>query len=753
MVYPIFDTKNNHFINYSASDGLQSNEFSEHTVFKNTNGEIIVGGTEGINIFNPENIRTNNIPPKTTITGFYLFNKKVEILEVKRRNMPLSKSIVLTDTIILNPNQSSFAFDFSAMLHSNPGKVSYAYMLEGFDKDLNYTDAKNRKANYTNLRHGKYIFKVKSTNIDGIWEETPRQIYIHIRTPFVYTRVAFVIYILVILLIIIYLTNYSVIKYTTKKKILLENDHNKKLHELDELRNRFFINISHDIRTPLTLISSPLDIVLKEKDLPSGVRNHLCLAQQNVKKLRFITEQILDFSKSEAGLLSPKRQSRDIVSFIKMESTYFSQAVKNKGLDFYITSNEAEIHTAFDTDMISKVVFNLLSNAVKFTNKGEIKIHIEKTSHDLPENLKQSKYNSFIKIEVQDTGEGIEQLDLDKVFDRFYQGKDNTEKGFGIGLSHCRDLIEAHEGMIEVKSRKDVGTTIRFFIPDIKPDNNQEPEFNAENTEDLYIERVNGIADDDNNPNDAAHKRILLIEDNPDMRTFLRNEIKKEYKVSEARDGIEGLEMAEKFSPDLIISDIMMPGLDGLELCKRIKSEIKTSHIPVILLTAKTDTPTKYQGIEMGADDYISKPFEMEYLSLRIKNLIKSREQLHRLFQINHNLDPSVVTVSSLDERFLSQLMKELENGISDPDFTVNSLESKMGMSHSNFYRKIKSLTGQSGKDILLNMRMKRAKQILTDNKGIRISEVAYMVGYVNPKYFSHNFKDFYGVLPSDITK
>ena len=749
-----FDPRNNQFINYSASDGLQSNEFSEHTVIKNKNGEIIVGGTEGINIFNPENIRTDNIPPKTTITGFYLFNKKVEISEGEKGHGPLRKSIVLTDTIILNPRQTSFAFDFSAMLCSNPGKVNYAYMLEGFDKDWNYTDSKNRKANYTNLRHGKYVFKVKSTNIDGVWEENQRQVFIHIRTPFIYTWAAFVIYILAILLIIIYLTNYSVIKYTTKKKILLENDHNKKLHELDELRNRFFINISHDLRTPLTLISNPIELVLKEKDLPSGVMTHLSLAHQNIKKLRYITEQILDFNKSEAGVLSPKRQSRDIVSFIKMEATHFTQAVKSKGLGLYILSNEPVINTAFDSDMLSKVLFNLLSNAVKFTHAGEIKILIEKVSQKLPERLRQSKFTGFIKIEIQDTGEGIGQHELDTVFDRFYQGKDNKEKGFGIGLSHCKDLVEALEGMIEANSEKGVGTTIRFFIPDIMPeDNMQEMESNPENFEDLYIEAVHDMAGDDTFSDTADSKKILLIEDNPEMRGFIRNEIRKEYRVSEARDGIEGLEMAEKFSPDLIISDIMMPRLSGIELCKKIKSDIKTSHIPVILLTAKTDTPTKYQGIEMGADDYISKPFEMEYLSLRIKNLLKTREQLQRLFQINNSLDPSAVTVSSLDERFLSQLMKELENGISDPDFTVNSLESKMGMSHSNFYRKIKSLTGQSGKDILLNMRMKRAKQILTDNKGIRISEVAYMVGYVNPKYFSHNFKDFYGVLPSDIAK
>lgn len=749
-----FDLQNERVINYSVKDGLQSNEFSEHTVYKKNDGEIILGGTNGINTFYPENIISNNIPPKTTITGFYIFNKEVEISEGKKRVTPLNKSIVLTDTLFLKPNQTSLGFDFSAMLHSNPGKVSYAYKLEGFDKDWNYTDAKNHRAYYTNLRYGNYTFMVKSTNIDGKWEETPRRIFIHIRTPFVYSWVAFVIYILLIVLIIVYFTNYSVIKYTTKKKMYLNNEHNTKLHELDELRNRFFINISHDLRTPLTLISSPLELVLKNKDLQPEVKSHLNLVQRNVKKLRYITEQLLDFSKAEAGKLLAKRQNLDIVSFMRKEATHFTHAVKSKGLEFYIISNEESIYTEFDTDMISKVFFNLLSNAIKHTQKGEINVRIERVSHELPEPLIKSKYNCFIRIDIQDSGEGIEQQELDKIFERFYQGKNKTEKGYGIGLSHCKDLIEALEGYIEASSKLGAGTTFHIYIPDIKTeDNQQDKEFRTENSEDVYVESFNDNATENTVDDNVSLQKILLIDDNRDMLNFIRHELKKEFKVFEAEDGLKGLEMAVRFMPDLIVSDVMMPKIDGIEFCKKIKSDIKTSHIPVILLTAKADTATKYEGIEIGADDYISKPFEMEYLILRIKNLLKSREQLRRLFQINNRLDPSAVTVSSLDEKFLSQLMNAMENGISDPDFTVNSLESIMGMSHSNFYRKIKNLTGQSGKDILLNMRMKRAKQILTDNPGVRISEVAYMVGYTNPKYFSQSFKDFYGVLPSDITK
>ena len=749
-----FDSQNEKFVNYTQKDGLQNNEFSEHTVFKKPDGELLMGGINGINAFYPEKIRSNNIRPKTTITNFYIFNNEVEISDEVKKNTHLSKSIILTDTIFLKYNENSFGFDFSAMLHSNPEKVKYAYMLKGFDNDWNFTDAKNRRAYYTNLKYGTYVFKVKSTSIDGKWEEKPRSIFIKIRTPFYYTWMAIFIYIIVFILILIYFTNYSTIKYTTKKKILLENEHNSKLHELDELRNRFFINISHDLRTPLTLISSPLNIALKDKDLNHDSRFHLNLAQQNINKLMHITEQLLDFSKLEAGILKVTLKNLNIVEFVKKEASHFTHAIKNKGLDFNIISHEDTIYTNFDPDMISKVFFNILSNAIKHTDFGEIYISIARISNEVHEKLQNSKYDSFIRIDIQDSGEGIERTELNKIFDRFYQVERKTEKGYGIGLSHCKDLIEALDGQIEATSEKGIGTTFSIFIPDIKTEGSpQEINSNTQNAIDVNEESYDDSKNEDTLALTYKAKKILVIEDNTDMRTFIVHELSKEYKVIEAEDGLGGLKMAEKYMPDIIISDVMMPNMDGIEFCKKIKTDIKTSHIPVILLTAKTELLSKYEGIKIGADDYISKPFEMEYLLLRINNLLKSREQLKKTFQLNNSLTPSEVTVSSLDEKFLAQLIREIENGLTDPNFTVISLESKMGMSHSNFYRKIKNLTGQSGKDILLSMRMKRAKQIFDGSQGIRISEVAYMVGYINPKYFSQSFKSYYGVLPNDIDK
>ncbi len=740
------------FINYTPSDGIQSTEFSEHTVYKKDDGEIVVGGINGINAFYPRQIEVDSLKAQVAVTDFYLFNDKVNPLEKVGRKVPLQKSIVLTDTIKLLSKQNNFGFDFSAMIYPNAENVQFAYMLEGFDENWNYTDAQNRNANYTNLRHGKYLFKVKSTNNDGVWEEEAKEIFIHIKTPFIYTWYAFIIYGLGIILIFVYFSYYSVIRYTTKKSLLLEKEHGDKLHELDVLRTKFFINISHDLRTPLTLIRGPLESMLQSKNLSNDFKEKMNLIKRNVKRLNYLVEQLLDVRKAESGTLVPKLKSEDIVKFTKNEVNHFNYAIQKKGLDLKINSISDNLLACFDSSMISKVYFNVISNSIKFTDKGEINITIKRLEKSKLDLLKKSSFESFVGIEISDTGKGIANDQKSKIFDRFYQNrKSEGGKGYGIGLSHSKEIIDAHNGFIEVESKEGLGTTIRFFLPDIKdiPKSEVKKSFS---TEDIYINNesevlLEPITEEGNS------KKILIVEDNADMRFFIKSELKSEFQVLEAQDGIEGIKQAKSKMPDIIVSDIMMPNMDGIEFCQQIKSNLKTSHIPLILLTAKVDIATKYEGIEIGADDYIPKPFEMGYLKIRIKNLLQSREKLRMLFQNNPVLEPSKVTVTSLDEKFLSSLMNAIEAGIPDSEFTVNSLESKMGMSHTSFYRKAKSLTGQSGNELLQNMRMKRAYQVLSETKEIRVDEVAYMVGFNSPKYFSKCFKDIYGILPSEIKK
>jgi signal transduction histidine kinase/ligand-binding sensor domain-containing protein/DNA-binding response OmpR family regulator len=739
------------FINYTVNDGLQSNEFSEHTVFKKPDGEIIIGGINGINTFYPDQIIVNSFKPTTTITGFYLFNEKLSALEKIGRKAPLETSITLSDTIVLLPKQKNIGFEFSAMIYPDAEKIRYAYMLEGFDNDWQYTDAANRIANYTNLRHGKYTFKVKSTNSDGIWEESERSVFVHIQTPFIYTWFAYALYFIFIVLIFTYFSHYSIIRYATKKKLLLEKTHNEKLHELDVLRTKFFINISHDLRTPLTLIREPLDVLLQNKKLSTDISEKLQLIKRNVKRLNYLIEQLLDVRKAESGKLTAKLDKQDIVSFTREEVAHFDFAVTQKGLNLSVKTDSEQIPACFDQAMLSKIYFNLISNAIKFTDSGRIEINIEKIEKNKFDILKGDNANSFVKIEVRDTGKGISKELNEKIFDRFYQGQEQRGKGYGIGLSHTKELIDAHKGFIEAESKEGAGTTIRFFIPDIEIlDENKK--IISSSSEDVYIDAEAIISIDAREVKESA-KTILIVEDNIDMRSFIKGELIKEYNVIEAGDGLEGLKMVNKEMPDMIICDVMMPNMDGIELCEKIKSDMETSHIPIILLTAKVDQETKYDGIKTGADDYIPKPFEMEYLRIRIKNLFDTREKLRQLFQKSSLLEPSFVHVTSIDEKFLPLLMKALDEGISDSDFSINSLESKLAMSHAKFYRKIKSLTGQSGQELLQNLRMKRAHQILSEKKGLRVAEVAYMVGFTNPKYFSKCFKETYGFPPSDLAK
>ncbi len=743
-----FSPEQESFMNYNMDDGLQSNEFSEHTVFKTKNGEVVMGGINGINAFYPADFQESKLKPRTLITDFFLNNELIKSGQEIGRYVPLKNSILHTQLLELSPRHKNLGFKFSAMLYPNAGKVKYAYMLEGFDKEWKYTDALNRNVNYTNLSHGKYIFKVKATNTDGVWDENPTTLEIRIKTPFFFTWIAIILYLLFVVLLFIYFSHYTVIGLTTKRNLLLEKEHNEKLLKLDEMRARFFINISHDLRTPLTLISGPLNNIIANK-CSVELNEDLQLIKRNVKRLADLVEQLLDFRKAERSILTPKLESVDFISFSNNEISHFSYAAKKKGLELCLENQGEQMIVEIDLGLFAKVYFNILSNAIKYTSSGSIKIKIQRVFKLIPGLSHDLSNNRYIQVEVTDTGIGITKEQEKLIFDRFYQGTPQDGNGYGIGLSHTKDIIEVHNGIVEAESNPNGGTIIRFFIPDLVLKNATAA--GAFSTEDIYMNEDINDEQTDNEADNTSFKGILVIEDNFDMLNYIRNGLKNNYNVFTANNGADGLKIALRKMPDLIVSDVMMPGMDGIEFCKAIKSNIITSHIPVILLTAKVDLKTKYEGIEIGADDFIPKPFEMEYLLLRINNLLQSRENLRKLFQRSVVLEPSEITVTSVDEKFLATLMKAIEESMSDEEFTINSLESQLGLSHSTFYRKIKTLTGQSGQEFLLNVRIKRAHQILSEKKGVRVSEVAYMVGFSSPKYFTKCFKEYFGYSPSEM--
>lgn len=719
-----FNLTTEEFVNFYTSDGIQSNEFSEHAVCKRESGEILFGGINGITEFMPHDIKPSTIQPKTTITALFVFGEK---MHVGTPDSPLTHNIALTDSLILDSKSTNIAFEFSALLFPCSEKIKYAYKLDGFDKQWNITLADNRIASYTNLHYGDYTFMVKSTNTDGIWEETPRLLRLHIKTPFYLTRTAYGIYILLLLGTLYY----GMRLYLTRKKMLI-------FAEMEQMRARFFINISHDLRTPLTLIREPLGALLKEKSLAPDIRDRLQLIMRNVKRLNYLFEQLLDTRKAEVQGLKPNLNREDIVDFIKEEIPHFSYALNQKNLTLKLEAYPEHIVIYFDRDMISRVLFNIMSNALKYTSVGGITIKISRQI---------GRDNTVsTKVEISDTGIGMSKEVAAKAFVRFYRGDGPNSKGYGIGLSHTKELIEAHKGQISIQSQEGVGTTLTFTIPDLGP-LSAAAGTREGSSEDLYIEQEGEEPEEVIRP---QHKTILIVDDNADMRNFIKQELRQLYNIVTARDGVEGYDKAQACHPDLIISDIMMPNLDGMGFYRRIKSDPALSRSIFIFLTAKEDVNAKYEGIGIGAEEYLTKPFDMKYLKIRVDNLLSARERLRRLYERKSEFVMPEIELSSADDRFLKKLFELINNHISDPDFSISSLESALSMSHTSFYSKIKSLTGQSAQELLFSIRMKLARQLLQENKGLRVSEVAYMVGFSNPKYFSKRFKEMYGISPKE---
>nr|MDA3821629.1 response regulator [Bacteroidales bacterium] len=711
-----FHPEDNTFSTYKISDGIQSNEFSENAIFKNNDGELYFGGVNGITHFFPSDIKQDTVKPRVIITDFYLFEKIVEVGSEFSKRKILKKPIELTDSLFLKANENDIRFEFSALYYQAPAKTKYAYLLEGFDKEWKETDAIRRSATYTNLPYGNYLFKVKASNGDGIWSDTPTELFISVQTPFWLTSWFIGLYIILFILIVLFFANYSVIKIAKKNEMILNNEHSMKMHQLDMLRTRFFINVSHDLRTPVTLISGPLKKLLKDQSLSNESRKLIKLIERNAKRLNFLVEQLLDISKAESGKLKFKPKCVELNSFLREEASYFDYAFKAKGIQFSCNLPEEEIKVGIDKIIVSKIIFNLLSNALKYTSKGSVTLssQAENITSDFTSD---EDIDRILRIEIRDTGPGISEEKLPHIFERFNQINDEQGFSHGIGLSHCQDLINVHNGKIEVQSKVGVGSVFTLKIPSFSIDENLEIEKDVvadeSKSEFDQIKLKKRFSYDSERTKASSNHLVLLIEDNADMLQYINSGLNSEFEILEATNGNDGIDLALSKSPDLIISDIMMPGMDGITLCKTVKTNIETSHIPVILLTARVDNESKFKGLEYGADDYISKPFDIEYLLLRAKNIISTREKLRSHFQNSLKLQPSEITVTSADEKFLQKLMAIIEETIPDSGLKIETIEETMGMSHANFYRKIKKITGLSGKELLTSMRLTRAEQLL----------------------------------------
>ena len=730
------------FSNYNITDGLQGKEFNQSSAFRTSDGEIFFGGPDGLNAFYPDEIKEDTSVAKMIFRDFRIFNKSIPYGQKYNNRILLVKPIFNTNKIELKYQENSFTIDFIALNYFFPERNVYAYKLEGFDNQWITSDGNKNSATYTNLTNGTYDFRVKE--VHGKFEGKEISLKIIVLPPFWKSWIAYIIYAILIFSTLIFLRHLILVRERINNRIeheRLEAQHN---HEIDSLKIKFFTNISHEFRTPLTLILAPAEKLLIEmKDKPEV--KYLKLIEQNAKRLLQMVNQLLDFRKMEVQGFNYNPSFGDIVAFISETVSSFSNLSEQKHIELVFRSRVKELNTYFDKDKLEKIMFNLLSNAFKFTpgyGQVSVSLAVETTNKQL-----NNETNTNLVIKIEDTGIGIPEDKIEKIFTRFFQvdSTGQVEKGTGIGLSLVAEFVKLHDGEIFVTSEIGKGSCFTIHLPvnnsGLLADPADEP-----------VEEINHfpvvVADKSEKIFDFERPVLLIAEDNDDLRFYLKDNLLEHYQIHEASNGEEALKKIQKIVPDLIISDIMMPGMDGIELCRRVKSDRTICHIPLILLTARSSEQQQLEGIGKGADDYITKPFNFQILEAKIANIINLRKNLRLLFKNKLTIEPHEITVTSLDEQFMRKALDLVEKNIAITDYSVETMSRDLGMSRTLLYKKILALTGKPPLEFIRSLRLKRAALLLSKSQ-MNVSEIAFQVGFNDPKYFSKHFKNEFGVLPS----
>jgi len=741
-----FDPQKETFKNFDKQDGLQNNQFRYGACYKTPSGELIFGGITGFNIFNPADVKSNEYKPPIAITDFKVFNKHVSV--GNSHKSILQKSITVTNRIVLPYDQNVITLEFAALNYAKAGKNKYAYKLDGFEKEWN--EAGNQhSATYTNLNPGEYTFMAKSSNSDNVFSKSNVELRIEILPPYWKTWWFKVFIILLLAAFFFLLFRFVFNRNLLKHELVFERERAKKLHELDMMKVHFFTNVSHEIRTPLTLIVSPLHKMLQTTMTVDEMKSYLSIMSRNTQHLLKLVNQLLDFRKIETGNLKLDLSSGDMVSFINEIVLSFSQLANEKNIKLNFKSSEKEMLTFFDSDKIEKILNNLLSNSLKFTPiGGYININLSLDS-DEPVNSKEliANKDKFIEIRVKDSGEGIPESNITKIFNRFFQSTNaKNQTGTGIGLALTKELVKLHKGQIFVESMPNKGTVFTVLLP-----------FNLKNENETNLDgiwskdelKLHGLNSEMMDEDTLSEKILLVVDDNADVRFFIRSHFEPDFKVLEASNGKEGLSLALKYIPDIIISDVMMPALDGNELCRKLKKDEKTSHIPIILLTALSSKTHRLEGTMVGADDYITKPFDIIFLKTKVENLLMLRHTLKEKYSGELILKPRNITIGSLDERFLQKTIDEIEKNISDPEFDIEKLSMQVGASRTQMYRKLSVLTDMTVREFIKSIRLKRAAQLLSQN-ALNVSEVAFAVGFKDLSHFRKCFRQEFGMSATE---
>lgn len=713
---------------FTRSDGLQSEQFLPNAALKASDGKIYVGSVNGFNAFYPYQIKMNKVLPPVVITGLEIFNKEIRIGDKK-----LPKALNWMAELDLSYKDHVFSLLYASLSYCTPEKNQYAYKLEGFDKDWNYVGSQN-KATYTNLPAGTYVFKVKATNNDGIWSNQEASLKITIHPPFYWSTASKILYFIWVCIALTFFIRF-LLKRTEKKHTAEINQLNvSKEKEVHEAKIKFFTMIAHEIRTPVSLIIGPLEKIMKSSiPMPAVLRDDLNIIDRNSQRLLFLVNQLLDFRKVEQEGITMRYASQNIRQLLQAVCERFKPFITQHGAHLEVEYPDADFTAMVDSEAITKMISNLLTNASKYT-KDKVVLSC----------IVQPEQHTFV-VKVTDNGIGISKEDRKRIFKPFFQAMDN-KSGTGIGLSIVKSIVESHNGCIEVESEINKGSSFIVTLPieqvGAEVQEGEAGVLNPVIPEDILSETL-PVMSSKNKP------LMLIVDDNEEMLNFLSSSFSAQYSILTAEDGMEALEKLKEHEVTLIVSDWMMPRMDGVEFCKALRADQSISHIPFILLTAKTDTNSKIEGMDCGADAYIEKPFSVQYLEACIKNLLDLRNLLRQKFSKMPLVPLNSIANNSMDNKFLTRINEIIEQNFSNSELSVDFLAEELCISRSGLFAKIKTLANVTPNELIQIVRLKKAAALLSENK-YRINEICYMVGFNNPSYFAKCFQKQFGIKPGE---
>jgi signal transduction histidine kinase/ligand-binding sensor domain-containing protein/DNA-binding response OmpR family regulator len=757
-----FIPRTRQYLRYDVADGLQSNAFKIGAAARGADGTLYFGGINGVSYFQPSAIQPNPYAPVVQLTGLRIANQPVAVGQLFGGRVLLARPLSVPQTVTIKPWENDFSVEFVGLNYANPQKNQYAYRLDGYNQDWVYPAPGQRTASFANLPPGQYTLHVKASNGEGGWSTRPATMQFDVLAPWYKTSWAYLLYALALGGSIMLYRRFEMSQQELQNKLVLEQFQTEKEKELTNLKLGFFTNVSHELRTPLTLILGPMEEIMRGPGTVANLAGKVELMHRQARKLLELVNQLLDFRKVETGNVPLRATYGDAVSFLGEQYGSFQHKAQERGITYQLDVPTEPVRLYFDRGKLEIILTNLLANAFKYTrDKGRVELTatVSGSASSPAVYSGEQLTGNYLKITVSDTGVGISPHELDRIFDPYYQASHTDTLrmgGTGIGLSLAQQFAQRHCGQLTVASLQGTGTSFELRLPfgqqHLRPEDIQEEPGIDPITSKSELLTEDEIIIPPTPPAPTGPPRLLVVEDNDEVRQYLTQLFEADYTVLTAEDGLAGWTTALAQLPDLIISDVMMPHSDGLELCQRLKQHPKTSHIPVLLLTARTAETHELEGLGMGADDYVSKPFNPTLLHAKADALLRNRRKLHEFYQRHILLQPTEIVVADADREFLEQAMNTVEQHLGDTEFSVQVLAREMAMSQSVFYRRIKSITGQTAVEFIRDVRLKRAAQLLTQST-MRVSEIAFEVGIEDAKYFRKAFQKLYNLTPSEYAK